>query len=65
MSIGREESLFLTVSEDHRQRAYPEYVQRMSFAFDCRCFFGSITAVLKHKGVVEGGTGAMDKEHQT
>ena len=33
MSIGREESLFLTVSEDHRQRAYPEYVQRMSAPF--------------------------------
>ena len=41
-----------------------EYAQNLSFAFDCRCFFGSITAVLKHKGVVEGGTGAMDKEHQ-
>ena len=39
-------------------------LQNLSFAFDCRCFFGSITAVLKHKGVVEGGTGAMDKEHQ-
>ena len=42
-----------------------EYAQNLSFAFDCRCFFGSITAGLKHKGVVEGGTGAMDKEHQT
>ncbi len=34
-----------------------EYVDRMSFVFDCKCFFGTIASVLKHKGVVEGGTG--------
>ena len=34
MSIGREESLFLTVSEDHRKRTYPEYVQKMSEPFE-------------------------------
>ena len=39
-----------------------EYVQKMSFLFDCKCFFGTILAVLKHDGVVEGGTGAMKKE---
>ena len=38
-----------------------EYVQKMSFGFDCKCFFGTIVSVLKHDGVVEGGTGAMDK----
>ncbi len=37
-----------------------EYVKRMSFAFDAKCFFGTITSVLRHDGVVEGGTGAMD-----
>lgn len=37
-----------------------EYVKNLSFLFDCKCFFGSITAVLGHKGVVEGGTGAME-----
>ena len=26
-----------------------------------KCFFGTITAVLSHKGVVEGGTGEMHK----
>lgn len=36
-----------------------EYVERASFLFDCRCFFGTIAKVLKHEGVVEGGTGAM------
>jgi len=39
-----------------------EYVEKMSFAFDCRCFFGTIASVLKSEGVVEGGTGAMEKE---
>ena len=39
-----------------------EYVMRMSFFFDCKCFFGTILAVLKHDGVVEGGTGIMEKE---
>ena len=39
-----------------------EYVQKMSFLFDCKCFFGTIVSVLRHDGVVEGGTGAMEKE---
>ncbi len=29
-----------------------------AFAMDCRCFLGTIASVLKHEGVVEGGTGA-------
>lgn len=33
-----------------------EYVEKLSFVFDCKCFFGSISAVLSHKGYVEGGT---------
>lgn len=39
-----------------------EYAKRMSFLFDCRCFFGTILAVLRHDGVVEGGTDG--EEHQ-
>ena len=39
-----------------------EYVQKMSFGFDCKCFFGTIRAVLKHEGVVEGGTGTIKEE---
>lgn len=31
-----------------------EYVEKQSFLFDCKCFFGTITKVLKHDGVVEG-----------
>ena len=32
------------------------------FLMDVKMFFGSITSVLKSKGVVEGGTGAIAKE---
>ncbi len=39
-----------------------EYVDKMSFAFDCRCFFGTIKSVLKSDGVVEGGTGELEKQ---
>ena len=38
-----------------------EYVKKMSFVFDCKCFFGTLTSVLKSDGVVEGGTGKIDK----
>ena len=39
-----------------------EYVEKMSFLFDCKCFFGTIGSVLKHDGVVEGGTGELHRE---
>ena len=39
-----------------------ECVEKLSFLFDCRCFFGTILSVVKHDGVVEGGTGSMDKD---
>ena len=38
-----------------------EYVKKMSFLFDCKCFFGTIACVLKKEGVVEGGTGTLQK----
>lgn len=41
-----------------------EYVEKQSFLFDCRCFFGTIGKVLKSDGVVEGGTGEMKKSVQ-
>lgn len=47
---------------DVKARLDGEYVEKMSFLFDCKCFFGTITSVLKSEGVVEGGTGAMEKE---
>lgn len=39
-----------------------EYVERQSFFFDCRCFFGTFLSVLKSDGVVEGGTGEINKQ---
>lgn len=33
-----------------------------AFMFDCKCFFGTITSVLRRDGVVEGGTGNMKAE---
>lgn len=47
---------------DVKARLDGEYVQKMSLPFDVKCFFGTITSVLKHEGVVEGGTGAIEKE---
>lgn len=41
-----------------------EYVQKRSFLFDCRCFFGTIFSVLRSDGVVEGGTGKMKKNEK-
>ena len=41
-----------------------EYVEKISFAFDCKCFFGTIFSVLKHDGVVEGGTGELHKQEE-
>ncbi|MFR2821675.1 MAG: sugar transferase [Thomasclavelia sp.] len=45
---------------DVKARLDGEYVKRISFLFDLKCFFGTITSVLKSDGVVEGGTGSMN-----
>lgn len=42
-----------------------DYVKNISFCFDCKCFFGTITSVLKCDGIVEGGTGKKGKEKST
>ena len=39
-----------------------EYVKKLSFWFDVKLFFGTIISVLKSDGVVEGGTGTLEKE---
>ena len=41
-----------------------EYVNRLSFAFDVKCFIGTIFSVLKSDGVVEGGTGEVNKKDE-
>ena len=56
---GRDE---LEISE--KARLDGEYVGKISFAFDCKCFFGTIKSVLHHDGVVEGGTGELKREEK-
>lgn len=38
-----------------------EYIKRMSFLFDVKCFVGTLISVFKKDGVVEGGTGTLSK----
>ena len=37
------------------------YAMNISFALDVKCFFMTFLKVLKHEGVVEGGTGEINK----
>ncbi len=39
-----------------------EYVKKQSFLMDMKCLFGTVVSVVKQEGVVEGGTGALEKE---
>jgi O-antigen biosynthesis protein WbqP len=41
-----------------------EYVERRSIWFDTICFFGTITAVIRSKGVIEGGTGVIARMNE-
>ena len=47
---------------DVKARLDGEYVRNISFGFDCKCFFGTIVSVLRSDGVVEGGTGTLDRQ---
>ncbi len=38
-----------------------EYIDRLSFAFDTKCFIGTIFKVAQSDGVVEGGTGTKNR----
>ena len=42
-----------------------EYVEKLSFCFDLKCFFGSIVSVFKREGVVEGGTGELKRNSES
>ena len=57
---GRDE---LEIAE--KARLDGEYVQNISFLFDCKCFFGTFLKVLRHDGVVEGGTGVLEAKKET
>ncbi len=45
---GRDE-----LSIEEKARLDGEYAKKLGFLFDCRCFFGTIRYVLRHKGVAE------------
>lgn len=49
---------------DVKARFDGEYVRNLSFWFDCKCFFGTFLSVLRHDGVVEGGTGRLEQEQK-
>jgi O-antigen biosynthesis protein WbqP len=49
---------------EDKARLDGEYVQKMSFAFDVKCFVGTIFSVLRREGIVEGGTGEVHKEEK-
>ena len=42
-----------------------EYIEKMSLGFDIKCFFLTVASVLKSDGVVEGGTGELNKSKET
>ena len=46
---------------DVKARFDGEYVEKLSFLFDVKCFVGTIIAVVQCSGIVEGGTGSMNK----
>lgn len=54
---GRDE-----LSIEEKARFDGEYVEKCSFLFDCKCLLGTVLPVLRHEGVVEGGTGSLEKE---
>jgi len=38
-----------------------EYVEKISFMMDLKCFIRTIISVLKADGIIEGGTGVIEK----
>lgn len=54
---GRDE---LEIPEKAKLDGY--YAKNISFVFDIKCFVMTIGKVFKHEGVVEGGTGQINKE---
>ncbi len=46
---------------DVKARLDGEYVQKIGFLMDLRCLLGTVVSVAKQEGVVEGGTGELEK----
>ncbi|WP_305000003.1 sugar transferase [Claveliimonas bilis] len=45
----------------YKARLDGEYVKKMGFGMDVKCFFMTIMSVIRREGVVEGGTGEIEK----
>lgn len=54
---GRDE-----LSIEVKARLDGEYVKKMSFCMDVKCFVGTIVSVFKQEGVIEGGPGMLEKQ---
>ena len=48
---------------DVKARLDGEYVEKMGFLFDIKCMLGTVLPVFTGAGVVEGGTGKLEKEN--
>lgn len=53
---GRDE-----ISIEDKSKLDGKYVKRKNLRFDAICFVGTLTAVLRRKGVIEGGTRILTK----
>ena len=49
---------------DVKARLDGEYVEKMGFLFDLKCMLGTVLPVFTGAGVVEGGTGKLEKEQE-
>jgi len=49
---------------DVKARLDGEYIQKMGFFFDIKCMVGTVLPVFTGAGVVEGGTGTLQKEQK-
>lgn len=49
---------------DVKARLDGEYVEKMGFFFDMKCMLGTVLPVFTGAGVVEGGTGKLEKEQE-
>lgn len=54
---GRDE-----ITIDVKAKLDGDYIERMGFMMDAKCFLGTIISVIKSDGVVEGGTGEKDED---
>lgn len=41
-----------------------EYVKHMGFLMDVRCILGTVISVVRQEGIVEGGTGELERQNE-